>query len=75
MTGNGPLSRLRFRRRAAAQIGITLDSDADLAAMRGKTPAQLDTALDVLLSTSAGQKRVIKLLARIALHLLTKQRA
>ena len=69
------MSRLSFRRDAAEQIGVALDSDTDLAAMRGKTPAQLDAALDVLLSTSAGQKRVIKLLARIALHLLTKQRA
>jgi hypothetical protein len=67
------LARIDFTRSISEQIGADVDADDDLASLRGKTPAQLNTALDALLSTAAGQRRVIKLLARIALHLLTKK--
>lgn len=63
------MSRLSFRRSAGEVLGDHVALDADLAAWRDKTPAQLDAALDVLLSTAAGQRRVIKLAIKITLAL------
>jgi hypothetical protein len=46
-----------------------LDADTDLAELRGLAPAALAARLEVALSTAAGQRRVLKLLARLVLAL------